>query len=222
MGHITQQIHIHADGVSLNGSLALYQESVGIVVFVQGVSSGRFSPRNKYIANRLHKTGISTLLIDLLSPGERTIVRNRDQQSNIDWLYARLNSVLDWLSSHKETADSSFALFGSNLGAAAALKTAADRTQQIAAIVSWSGRPDLVIDSLPSIKAPTLLIAGKYDVTIVNANRKAAEQLLTKCYLEILSDTGHDLKETAKLDELAELSCNWFQQHLPDNTQHNA
>lgn len=217
MGHISQEIHIHADGVSLKGSLALCHEHTGIVVFVQGIGSGRFSPRNKYITERLHKSGISTLLIDLLTPGERTIVRNRDQKSNIDWLYARLNFVLDWLTEHNETADLSIALFGSNLGAAAALKTAADRSQQIAAVVSWSGRPDLVIDSLPHIKAPTLLVAGKYDVTIVNANRKAAEQLLATCYLEILADTGHDLKETAKLDELAELSCNWFQQHLPHN-----
>lgn len=221
MGHISQETHIHADGVTLNGSLALYHEPNGIVVFVQGIGSGRFSPRNKYIANRLHEASISTLLIDLLTPGERTIVRNRDQQSNIDWLYARLNTVLDWLTKQKETAELSIALFGSNLGAAAALKTAADRPQQIAAVVSWSGRPDLVIDSLPAIKAPTLLVAGKYDVTIVNANRKAAEQLLTTCYLEILSDTGHDLKETSKLDELAELSCNWFQQHLPRNSKQN-
>ena len=221
MGHISQEIHIQADGVTLNGSLAMYQESNGIVVFVQGIGSGRFSPRNKYIANRLHKANISTLLIDLLTPGERAIVRNRDQQSNIDWLYTRLNTSLDWLTSQKETTGLSIALFGSNLGVAAALKTAADRPQQISALVSWSGRPDLVIDSLPAIKAPTLLVAGKYDVTIVNANRKAAEQFMTKCYLEILSETGHDLKETAKLDELAELSCAWFQQHLPRNGKQN-
>ena len=221
MGHISQEIHIQADGVTLNGSLAMYQESNGIVVFVQGIGSGRFSPRNKYIANRLHKANISTLLIDLLTPGERAIVRNRDQQSNIDWLYTRLNTSLDWLTSQKETTGLSIALFGSNLGVAAALKTAADRPQQISALVSWSGRPDLVIDSLPAIEAPTLLVAGKYDVTIVNANRKAAEQFMTKCYLEILSETGHDLKETAKLDELAELSCAWFQQHLPRNGKQN-
>ena len=221
MGHISQEIHIQADGVTLNGSLAMYQESNGIVVFVQGIGSGRFSPRNKYIANRLHNANISTLLIDLLTPGERAIVRNRDQQSNIDWLYTRLNTSLDWLTSQKETTGLSIALFGSNLGVAAALKTAADRPQQISALVSWSGRPDLVIDSLPAIKAPTLLVAGKYDVTIVNANRKAAEKFMTKCYLEILSETGHDLKETAKLDELAELSCAWFQQHLPHNSKQN-
>jgi len=221
MGHISQEIHIHADGVSLNGSLALCQEHTGIVVFVQGIGSGRFSPRNKYITEQLHKSGISTLLIDLLTPGERTIVRNRDQQSNIEWLYARLNTVLDWIIKHKETAELSIALFGSNLGAAAALKAAADRSQQITAVVSWSGRPDLVIDSLPFIKAPTLLVAGKYDATIVDANRKAAEQLRAKCYLEILSDTGHDLKETAKLDELANLSCDWFQQHLPRSSKQN-
>ncbi|MCI0507952.1 MAG: alpha/beta hydrolase, partial [Gammaproteobacteria bacterium] len=116
-------------------------DSAGIVLFVQGIGSGRFSPRNKYVAEKLNNAGISTLLIDLLTPSERSIIRNRDQQSKLNWLYARLNRVVDWLQKHKDTAASSIALFGSNTGAAAAMKIAADRAQQIAAVVSWSGHP---------------------------------------------------------------------------------
>jgi alpha-beta hydrolase superfamily lysophospholipase len=187
------------------------------VVFVQGVGSGRFSPRNRYIADHLNTAGVSTLLIDLLTPSERNIIRSHDRESNINWLRNRLNSVMDWLLAQNETSGLSFALFGSNLGAAAALKTAAERKREISAVVVWSGRPDLVKESLPDITAPTLLVAGSYDQTIVDANREAAEQFRTNCYLEIIPDAGHELKESGKLEELAHLCNDWLLQVLPNS-----
>jgi dienelactone hydrolase len=214
MGYLPRDIHISVEGISLRGSLALCNDSAGIVLFVQGIGSGRFSPRNKYIAEQLNNAGVSTLLIDLLTPSERSVIRNRDQQSKLNWLCARLNRVVDWLQKHKDTAESMIALFGSNTGAAAAMKIAADRAQQITAVVSWSGHPALVLDSLPAIKAPTLLIAGAYDQAIVDENRDAAEQFRTTCFLEIISGTGHEMKEPRKLDELAGLCKAWFLQHL--------
>ena len=125
MSTISQQIHINADGVTLHGTINLFHAQDRLVVFVQGIGSGRFSARNKLIANRLSDGGISSLLIDLLTPGERTLIRKRNQQSNIDWLYARLASVLDWLHVNNDTSESPIGLFGSNLGAAAAMKMAA-------------------------------------------------------------------------------------------------
>lgn len=217
MGYLPRDIHINVDGVSLHGSLALCNDSKGIVLFVQGIGSGRFSPRNKYIAEQLNDTDVSTLLIDLLTPSERGVIRNRDQQSKLNWLYARLDRVVDWLQQHKDTANLSIALFGSNTGAAAGLKIAAKRSEQISAMVSWSGHPALVLESLPDIKAPTLLIAGAYDQPIVDENRDAAEHFRTSCYLEIIDDTGHDLKEPRKRDELTKLCKNWYLEHLPSN-----
>jgi alpha-beta hydrolase superfamily lysophospholipase len=215
MGSLPRDIHINVDGVSLHGSLTLCNQSTALVLFVQGVGSGRFSPRNKYIAEQLNDTGVSTLLIDLLTPSERTIIRSRDQQSKLNWLYARLNRVVDWLLQHNDTADASLALFASNTGAAAGLKIAANRAQQLSAVVSWSGHPGLVLDSLPAIQAPTLLIAGAYDQPIVEENRNAAEHFRTICYLEIIADTGHELKEPRKRDELATLCKDWFLKYLP-------
>jgi len=215
MGYLPRDIHINVDGVSLHGSLALCNDSAGMVLFVQGIGSGRFSPRNKYIAEKLNDAGVSTLLIDLLTPSERSVIRDRDQLSKLNWLYARLNRVVDWLLQHKDTAGSHLALFASNTGAAAGLKIAADRAQQISAVVSWSGHPGLALDSLPTIQAPTLLIAGAYDQPIVDENREAAEHFRTTCYLEIITDTGHELKESRKRDELAALSKDWFLKYLP-------
>lgn len=215
MGSLAQEMHIHIDGVTLHGSFSRRTESNGLVIFVQGAGSGRFSPRNRYMAAQLNKAGVSTLLIDLLTPGERNIFRTHDKQSNINWLCNRLNTAIDWLIEQTDTSGLSIALFGSNLGAAAALKTAADRQQQISAIAIWSGRPDLVKESLPDITAPTLLVTGSYDQTLVDANREAAEQFRAKCFLEVIPDTGHELKESGKLEELARLCCDWLRQILP-------
>ena len=215
MGSLPRDIHINVDGVSLHGSLTLSNQSTALVLFVQGVCSGRFSPRNKHIAEQLNDMGVSTLLIDLLTPSERSVIRSRDQKSKLNWLYARLDRVIEWLLQHNDTSESAIALFASNTGAAAGLKIAADRTQQICAVVSWSGHPALVLDSLPDITAPTLLIAGAYDQPIVDENRNAAEQFRTTCYLEIIADTGHELKEPRKRDELAELCKDWFLKYLP-------
>ena len=214
MNSIVQKIHIYVDGVTLHGSLALNSGAHGLVVFVQGAGSGRFSPRNRYIAEQINKTGVSTLLIDLLTPGERNLFRTHDKQSNVNWLRNRLDSVIDWLQKQEQTSGMSIALFGSNLGAAAALKTAADRQQQIAAVTTWSGRLELVKESLADITAPTLLITGSYDQALVDANRDAAEHFRAPCFLEIIPETGHELKEPGKLEEMAKVCSDWLQQLL--------
>lgn len=215
MNPIGQLIDINVDGITLHGSLTLPNESQGVLVFVQGVGGGRFSPRNNYIAEQLRKKDIATLLIDLLTPGERNLFRTHNSLANINWLYNRLAKVIDWLHQQEQTATMSIALFGSNLGAAAALKTAADRQQRIAAVISWSGRPELVKDSLAEINAPTLLIAGAYDQALVEANRQAIEQFRAPCFLEIIQNTDFGLKEPGKVEALAQLCSKWLPQYLP-------
>jgi len=214
MNPVGQLIDINVDGITLHGSLTLPSASRGLLVFVQGVGGGRFSPRNNHIAEQLRKNGIATLLIDLLTPGERNLFRTHNSLANINWLYNRLASVIDWLHQHEQTATLSLALFGSNIGAAAALKTAADRQQHIAAVISWSGRPELVKDSLAKITAATLLIAGAYDQKLVDANRDAIEQFRAPCFLEIIPNTGFDLKEPGKVEALAQLCSDWLPQYL--------
>jgi len=211
----TQDVHISAAGVTLHGSLTQLDGSHTMVLFVQGSGSGRFSPRNKYVAEILNHAGFSTLLIDLLTPGERTVIRNRDQQSKLDWLSARLNRVVDWIKTEKKTADLSLALFGSNTGAIAALKLAADRAQEIAAVISWSGRPDVILESLPRITAKVLLIAGANDETYIKSNREAAEHFRSQCYMEIIPDTGHELRESGKTEDLAKICKDWLVKEIP-------
>lgn len=54
----------------LEGMLGLPVGSNDVVVFAHGSGSGRFSPRNTFVARHLHQIGLATLLLDLLTEDE--------------------------------------------------------------------------------------------------------------------------------------------------------
>src|ERR1700704_4307368 len=62
--------HIPIGNVVLEGPLILPPDARGIVAFAHGSGSGRYSPRNQYVAEVLQGEGLATLLIDLLTRTE--------------------------------------------------------------------------------------------------------------------------------------------------------
>ena len=87
---IDQIVYIPANGVKLEGALAIPAEATGVVLFAHGSGSSRHSPRNKLVAEVLHDAAIGTLLIDLLTTEEDAIYANR---FDIDLLTWRLERV---------------------------------------------------------------------------------------------------------------------------------
>ncbi|HEV7263933.1 MAG TPA: hypothetical protein VGN83_03310 [Falsiroseomonas sp.] len=49
--------------LGLGGACARPEPGAGVVVFVHGSASGRFSPRNRFVAEALQQAGLGTLLI---------------------------------------------------------------------------------------------------------------------------------------------------------------
>ena len=158
------RVSLQLDDVILEGHLAIPEESHGLVIFAHGSGSSRHSPRNRSVAKRLNETHLATLLFDLLTEEEQA----RDQTSgqfrfNILLLARRLANAVDSITTRSETAGMKIGLFGASTGAAAALITAAERVNEVAAVVSRGGRPDLAMESLSRVVAPTLLIVGQLD-----------------------------------------------------------
>src|ERR1051326_390239 len=58
------------EGIMLEGNLNIPDNPHGVVLFVHGSGSSRFSPRNQFVAQQLHRAGLATLLIDLLTARE--------------------------------------------------------------------------------------------------------------------------------------------------------
>lgn len=202
------------DGPTLGGSLAIPANAAGIVVFVHGSGSSRFSPRNRNVARSLNGVGLATLLFDLLTAGESA----RDAQTaeyrfNIPLLAQRLTRALDWLMADPDTRDLPIGLFGASTGAAAALIAAAARPANVRAVVSRGGRPDLAGNALEQVRAPTLLIVGGDDEPVLALNQQAARRLRCVHQLAIVPGATHLFEEAGALDAVTRLAANWFQRH---------
>jgi putative phosphoribosyl transferase len=212
---IVKEVRIDLRKISLGGTLTVPAEAQGIVIFAHGSGSSRHSPRNRYVADVLNKGALATLLFDLLTGDEEAVdIRTARLRFDIPFLAQRLLEVLDWLKQQKEAARLRFGLFGSSTGGGAALVAAAQAPDQISAVVSRGGRPDLAAEYLPEVKAPTLLIVGGDDVPVIAMNRAAMEQMRAPVELKIVPGATHLFEEPGKLEEVARLARDFFQQHL--------
>ncbi len=205
-------VRIAAGGVTVEGMLALPDGATGMVLFAHGSGSSRHSPRNGYVAARLHEAGIATLLPDLLTEEEDCARANR---FDIALLAERLGVAAGWLRAQARTAALPLGLFGASTGAAAALRFAARAGAAIGAVVSRGGRPDLAGPAtLAAVGAPTLLIVGGEDMEVLALNRQALATLRCEKQLEIVPGATHLFEEPGKLDAVAHLACGWFARHL--------
>ena len=206
-----KEIVIPLTDAQLNGRLRIADDQKGLVIFSHGSGSSRLSSRNNYVAEFLQNDGFSSLLFDLLTEQEDRIYENR---FDIDLLTERLINVTQWIQQHKELDGMPAGYFGASTGAASALCAAAGLENEIKAIVSRGGRPDLSMPVLHKIKAPTLLIVGANDDIVIELNNKAYNSLGGIKKMEIIKGATHLFSEPGKLEEVAELSSNWFDKYL--------
>lgn len=208
-------VTIRVEPVSLEGTLRSPARALGLVVFVHGSGSSRFSTRNRYVAESLNAAGFATLLFDLLTAREEAIdARTGELRFDIALLTDRLIGALDWLETQPALCSLSVGLFGASTGAAAALNGAAARPRQVKAVVSRGGRPDLAQDALALVRAPTLLIVGGRDEVVIGLNERAAARLRCEHRLEIVPGATHLFEESGKLEAVAQLARDWFERHL--------
>lgn len=203
--------------MQLEGSLELPAAARGVVAFAHGSGSGRYSPRNRYVAGELNKAGLGTLLLDLLTTDED---RDVERRFDIALLTARLADAVRFVAEHKATRALPIGLFGASTGAASALRVAAAMPQRIGAVVSRGGRPDLAGDTaLVRVKAPTLLIVGGEDAGVIELNEQARDTLLhCERRLVLVPGATHLFEEPGTLEEVARLAAAWFARHLVRET----
>ena len=210
-----REVRVSAGSATLEANFGIPADAQGVVLFAHGSGSGRHSPRNRYVAEALCEAGQATLLIDLLTPEEEEVdMRTRHLRFDIRLLADRLAGATDWLGQNPDTRDLSVGYFGASTGAGAALVAAAERSEEVGAIVSRGGRPDLAGDALAHVRAPTLLIVGGNDVPVIEMNREALEQLRVKKELDIVPGATHLFEEPGALEQVAYLASGWFVRHL--------
>ena len=200
---------------SIEGNLTIPPNAKAVIIFAHGSGSGRFSPRNQYVAKIFNQAGLATLLIDLLTSEEETVdVDTGEFRFNITLLAKRLVSATEWLKLDAKTSSCSYGYFGASTGAAAALIAAAKLSSDIKAVVSRGGRPDLADDYLKDVRAPTLFLVGGWDSVVIELNQKAMDRMDAKKELVIIPGATHLFEEAGKLEEVAKLSTEWFKRYL--------
>jgi len=197
---------VSIEPLGLPGTLVHPAGGQGIVLFAHGSGSSRLSPRNRLVAERLQRSGLGTLLFDLLQPEEASI---RSNVFDIGLLAERLALATDWVRS-QELRAVPIGFFGASTGAAAALVAATLTPHPIAAIVSRGGRPDLAGVALPRVRAPTLLIVGGDDHGVIELNEEALARLTCEKDLAIVPGAGHLFEEPGTLDQVVTLARDWF------------
>lgn len=210
-GKNEKEVVIPADSVHLQGILGLPFQARGIVVFAHGSGSGRFSLRNNFVARVLQNVGIATLLVDLLEEQETFDRRN---VFDIDLLAGRILANAHWLRQQPETQGLKIGYFGASTGAAAALQAAAREPHEIIAVVSRGGRPDLATEYLHLVQAPTLLIVGGNDESVILLNETAYARLLCPKELVIIPGATHLFEEPGALEEVSQLASDWFMKYF--------
>ena len=202
---------IDTEEAQLHALFKVPPDAKGLVVFAHGSGSGRHSPRNRFVARYLNHKSYATLLADLLTEEEAADRRNI---FDMDLLSGRLVQLVNWASRQPETEDLQIALFGASTGGGAALAAASHLSDQIKAVVSRGGRPDLAAERLPFVNAPTLLIVGGKDQEVLHLNQKAAQKLECAFEIAVVPGATHLFEEDGALEKVAELATDWFDSYL--------
>lgn len=202
------EVVVEAGGLALAGDLTVPPGAGAVVVFAHGSGSSRHSPRNRSVAAAMNRAGLGTLLFDLLTPAEET---ERENVFDIETLGRRLADATRWL---RHLRSVPIGYFGASTGAAAALWAAGSAEADVGALVSRGGRPDLAGPRLADVRAPTLLIVGGRDTTVLGLNRQAQRELRCENRLDVIPGATHLFEEPGALDEVAALARDWFTEHL--------
>jgi dienelactone hydrolase len=209
------EVQIQVGRAVLSGILTLPEKAAAVVLFAHGSGSSRHSPRNQFVARTLNDAGLATLLFDLLTQDEEAIdIRSREHRFNIGFLAERLVHATRWAKQQDQTRDLRVGYFGSSTGGGAALVAAAELPEDIGAVVSRGGRPDLAADALSKVQVPALLIVGGKDDIVIELNEMARDQMRCQVKLEIVPGATHLFEEPGALGKVARLASDWFVKHI--------
>src|SRR5688500_7594777 len=70
---VKRSVEVQFGRATLKGDLVIPEDARGIVLFAHGSGSSRHSPRNRFVAERLHDAELATLLLDLLTAQEEAV-----------------------------------------------------------------------------------------------------------------------------------------------------
>jgi len=204
---------LHRDGVVLAATLLLpAAKAPPVVVFVHGLLSGKDSPRNVVIAERLRDIGIASLLFDLSGHGESSPDPRGD---DIDAYCDDLEAAYNWAKSRAEIDASRIAIAGSSVGGVVVLEALRSGRVSPASLVLRA--PPIGSHDLEDVAVPTLVLVGSLDPL-----SSTLEAIAHSSHVTVVTIPGasHLFEETGTLERVLWETVEWFRRTLlAENTQ---
>jgi predicted phosphoribosyltransferase/dienelactone hydrolase len=200
----TRRVEIRRGNVRLVGILTTPAErgAFPLVVFVHGLGSGKDSPRNRVIAERLVEAGIATLLFDLSGHGESSA----DRTEGIEAFVRDLEAAFAWAGSQDDVKPDLIGIAGSSLGATVAVRALSEGKVRPKTMVLRG--PPIEPEEFQQVHVPSLVLVGSRDSLRFDAERSVAEN--PDLTLSIVDGASHLFEEPGTLEEALRHTVGWF------------
>lgn len=202
-------VKLPIDGWYVEGDMILPVKVKSLIIF--SGASCRYEPWSNKMAHYLQQAGFGTLLFNLMQNKE---LEESDYKINIDLLTQRLVAFTMWVQSHSEYHDLDLGYMGFSIGAATALRAAAELGGCIKAVVTDNGRTNLARDRFSQIVSPILMLVGELDYYSHKLNQIALKKLHCNKKLVVIPGTSHSLEEPGPLKMAANNTVSWFSKYL--------
>jgi putative phosphoribosyl transferase len=200
------RVLIHGSETTMRGTLTVPDGARGLVIAAETISLG--GEFREEMTQRLAKISFGTLFLALISPAEANYAP--ELRFDIEGLALRVIAAIDWAGlwlPHRAHVG----LFGTDTAAAGALVAASRRANVVDAVISVSGRPELAVNGLSRLRAPTLLVVDDEDEPCRLANELAASRVAeSPCELQALPGVNRVLCEPGESEAIFELTTAWL------------
>lgn len=215
---IEERVHFKTSrGLKLSGALLAPDEALrDVVVFAHGTGSHKASPRNRGIAEQLLDAGIASFLFDFTGHGESD---GLPEQSTQDQQLDDLTSAIDFITSQSFFQTRFVGVNGSSTGGTVAIR-AATEDERIVAMVLRVPRNYEIMDVVPMVQAPTLVLQGSEDTIVLPEATEIFVALTCPKELHIIHGAGHLFDESPQYaQEMTDATCAWFEQWFKETSE---
>lgn len=195
-------------GLKLSGALLAPDEGLcDVVVFAHGTGSSKSSPRNRGVAESLLDSGIASFLFDFTGHGASDGIF---EQSTQDQQFDDLISALDFIDQQVFVEARFVGINGSSTGGTAAIRAAAE-DPRVQAMVLRVPRSFGIMQHVPRVRAPTLILQGSEDAIVLPEAREIYEALTCDKEFHLVQNAGHLFDEKPEfLREMTLATRDWF------------
>jgi len=201
----------------LHAQLALRPDARGLVVLAHAAVA--LDERDDLLAGLFRHAGLSTLSVDLVAKQEEHFA---DVHNNVPLLTKRLLDFLGLIKNRMlmgELQALPIGLYAANATSPVAVRVAALRDHDIAAVVCRGGLIDLAgMLYLRSLRSPLLMLAEEIDGQHIASSQRALQEVSGIKQLKLIPEIGIDFATSSGFEAAAVEASQWFVRYFGESS----